>query len=190
MRDVSIIGIGQTTVGEHWERSLRDLAVDAIEAALRDARVERVGALYVGNMLSGELVAQQHLGTLIADWASLGHVEAMKVVAAGASGAAAVRVGHMSVASGMQDLVVVCGVEKTTDADAKTVNASWSSALDGEYEASQGLSMTAIAALLMRRYMHEFGVQKRCFSTFAINAHKNSAHNPHAMFRRPITFTV
>ena len=42
MRDVSIIGIGQTTVGEHWERSLRDLAVDAIEAALKDAKVERV----------------------------------------------------------------------------------------------------------------------------------------------------
>ena len=187
MRDVSIIGIGQTAVGEHWERSLRDLAVDAIEAALQDAKAESVEALYVGNMLSGELVAQTHLGALIADWASLGPIEAMTLEAAGASGAAAIRVGYMSVASGVQDLVAVCGVEKTTDADAKTVNASWSSALDGAYETSQGLSVTAMAALLMRRYMHEFGIQREDFGPFAVNAHQNAVNNPHAMFRRPIS---
>jgi len=187
LRDVSIIGIGQTAVGEHWDRSLRDLAVDAIEAALKDAKVESVDALYVGNMLSGELVSQAHLGALIADWASLGPIEAMKLEAAGASGAAAIRVGYMCVAGGIQDIVVVCGVEKITDADAKTVNASWSSALDGAYEASQGLSVTAIAALLMRRYMHEFGVQREDFAPFAVNAHENAVNNPHAMFRRPIS---
>ena len=187
LRDVSIIGIGQTAVGEHWERSLRDLAVDAIEAALQDAKAESVEALYVGNMLSGELVAQTHLGALIADWASLGPIEAMTLEAAGASGAAAIRVGYMSVASGVQDLAVVCGVEKTTDTDAKTVNASWSSALDGAYETSQCLSVTAMAALLMRRYMHEFGIQREDFGPFAVNAHQNAVNNPNAMFRRPIS---
>ena len=72
MREVSIIGIGQTDVGEHWERSLRDLAVDAMIGAIKDSHAERVDALYVGNMLSGELTAQQHLGALLADWGGLG----------------------------------------------------------------------------------------------------------------------
>jgi acetyl-CoA C-acetyltransferase len=174
-------------VGEHWDRSLRDLGVDAIVAALKDANVGRADALYVGNMLSGELTAQQHLGALLADWAGLGNVEAVKVEAADASGAAAVRMGYLGVASGIQDLVLVCGVEKMTDAKAETSNAAWSSGTDAEYEASQGLSVPAIAGLLMRRYMHEFGVQREEFAPLAVNAHANGANNPYAMFRRPIS---
>jgi len=45
MRDVSIIGIGQTAVGEHWEKSLKDLAAEAILGAISDAQVEHVDAL-------------------------------------------------------------------------------------------------------------------------------------------------
>ena len=69
MRDVSIIGIGQTEVAEHWDRSLRHLAGDAVLAAIEDAGIEptAIDALYVGNMLSGLLTGQEHLGALVAD---------------------------------------------------------------------------------------------------------------------------
>ncbi len=93
MRDVAIIGIGQTRVGEHWEKDLRHLALEALQAAMRDAEVERVDALYVGNMLSGELTGQEHLGALVADFAGLRGVEAVKVEAACGSGAAAAPAG-------------------------------------------------------------------------------------------------
>ena len=187
MRDVSIIGIGQTRVGEHWDRSLRDLAVDAISAALKDANVESVEALYVGNMLSGALTAQEHLGALLADWAGLGNIEAVKIEAAGASGAAAIRMAYISVASGIHDIVVVCGVEKITDADAETTAAAWATALDADYEAFYGLSPVSENALLMRRYMHEFGIERQEFAAFAVNAHQNGARNSYAMFRSPIS---
>ncbi len=58
MRDVSIIGIGQTKVGEHWTTSLRHLALEAIQSAVADARVNdvrQIDALYVGNMMAGAL---------------------------------------------------------------------------------------------------------------------------------------
>lgn len=187
MREVDIIGIGQTSAGEHWERSFRDLAVDAIQAAMQDANVAEVDALYVGNMLSGELVAQQHLGALIADWSGIGTIEALRVEAADASGAAAMRMGYLAVASGAQDMVLVCGVEKTTDADVAWTNAAWSSALDAEYEAAQGLPMPAAAGLIMRRYMHEMEVEREAFAPFAVTAHANGANNPYAMYQRPIS---
>jgi acetyl-CoA C-acetyltransferase len=82
MRDVVIIGIGQTPVGEHWEKSLRHLAHDAIMAAMKDAGIETADALYVGNMLSGQLAGQEHLGALIADFIGLRGIEALKVEAA------------------------------------------------------------------------------------------------------------
>ena len=60
MRDVYIIGFGQTPVGEHWDRSLRDLGADAVLAALARAGIDRPEALYVGNMLSGQVANQEN----------------------------------------------------------------------------------------------------------------------------------
>ena len=187
MRDVTIIGIGQTPVGEHWHKSLRQLAGQAVSAALQDAGLERADALYVGNMLSGEIAAQEHLGALIADFVGLRGIEAYKVEAACCSGAAALRIGYIAVAGGLQDIVIVCGVEKMTDVLGRDTTAALALAADGDYEAALGLSFVAINALLMRRYMHEYGVCHQDFAPFSVNAHRNGVGNPYAMFRRPIT---
>jgi len=187
VRDVSIVGIGQTKVGEHWDKSLRDLAVESLQAAMADAGVEEADALYVGNMLGGQFVGQEHLGTLIADFAGLRGAEAFRVEAACCSGAAALRQGYLAVVSGLHDIVAVSGVEKMTDALGCVTAAGLAMAADGDYEASQGLSLVAIHALLMRRYMYEHGAVNADFAMFAVNAHRNAVGNPYAMFRRPIS---
>jgi len=187
MRDVAIIGVGQTKVGEHWDVSLRHLALQAIQAAMADAGVTQADALYVGNMLSGELVGQEHLGALIADFAGLRGIEAFKVEAACGAGAAALRMGYVAVAGGLADIVVVVGVEKMTDTLGPDTTKALAMAADGDYEATQGLSFVAINALLMRRYMHEYGYSHEDFAPFAINAHSNAVNNPHAMFHFPVT---
>jgi len=187
MRNVSIIGIGQTPVGEHWDKSLRHLAYEALRAAMRDASIERVDALYVGNMLSGEISGQAHLGPLVADFAGLRGVEAVKVEAACASAAAAFRMGLMGVASGFQDVVAVVGVEKMTDDVGSKLTAGLASAADADYETVHGVTFVALNALIMQRYMHEYGLTKADFANFSVNAHANAANNPNAMFRRPIS---
>jgi acetyl-CoA C-acetyltransferase len=187
MRDVAIIGVGQTEVGEHWDVSLRHLALKAVQAALADAGVEQVDAFYVGNMLSGELVGQEHLGALVADFTGYRGVEAFKIEAACGSGAAALRMGYVAVAGGLADVVVVVGVEKMTDALAADTSAALGLAADGDYESSQGISFVALNALLMRRYMHEYGYRHEDFSPFAVNAHKNARNNPYAMFHNAVT---
>lgn len=186
MRDVAITGIGQTKAGEHWDKSLRHLALEAIQVALADAGVTQADALYVGNMLSGELAGQEHLGALIADFAGLRGIEAVKVEAACGSGAAALRMGYVAVAGGVAESVIVVGVEKMTDALGPDVAAALALASDGQYEAAQGISFVAVNALLMRRYMHEYGYNQQDFAPFPVNAHQNAVNNPYAMFRFPI----
>ncbi|NOZ04845.1 MAG: thiolase domain-containing protein [Chloroflexi bacterium] len=187
MREVAIVGIGQTPVGEHWDRSLRDLSVQAILDALDDAHIARADALYIGNMLSGELASQEHLGALVADHLGLAGMEAIKIEAACGSGGAAVRSGALAVASGQQDVVIAAGVEKMTEMSSNCTTRYLASAADGDYEAAQGFSFVAINALIMQRYMYEHGLHKEDFAPFAVNAHANAVGNPHAMFRRPIT---
>ena len=187
MRDVSIIGIGQTPVGEHWEKSLRDIAVEAVLAAMKDAGVQGVDALYVGNMLAGQLAGQEHTAAMVADHAGLRGIEALRVEAACAAGASALRVGYMAVSSGLVDVVIVCGVEKMTDMLGNEVTAALASAADADYEVMHGVSFVALNALLMRRYMYEFNVDRGAFANFAINAHRNGANNPNAMFRSEIS---
>ena len=187
MRDVAIIGVGQKKVGEHWDVSLRHLALEALQAAMADAGVAQADALYVGNMLSGELTGQEHLGALIADFAGLRGIEAFKIEAACGSGAAAVRMGYVAVAGGLADIVAVVGVEKMTDTLGPDTTTALAMAADGDYEASQAVSFVALNALLMQRYMYEYGYRHQDFAAFAVNAHRNGANNPFAMFRFPVT---
>ncbi len=186
MRDVSIIGIGRIPVGEHWESSLRMLAAEAAGAALKDAGITAVDALYVGNAYGATYSSQLHLGALIADYAGLGGIEAFSVEAADASGGAALRAGYLAVASGLVDTVMVLGVEKSTDSIGSARVQARTISLDADYEAAHGATLPALAALLMRRYMHEHKLELSVFEGFSINAHANGALSDYAMFRNKI----
>jgi acetyl-CoA C-acetyltransferase len=186
MTDVVIAGVGQTPVGEHWDISLRELALHAIEPTIQDAGGIQPQALFVSNMLSPTVSGQAHLGALIADFAGLTGIEAVTVEGAGASGGLALRQAYMMVAAGAADSALVVGVEKLTDQTGSGVEAAISTAVDSDYEAVQGLTPTAQAAMLMRRYMHEFNIKHDSFAGFPVVAHANGVNNPNAMFRRAV----
>ena len=187
MRQVAILGIGQIKVDEHWDLSLRELGGNAAFAAMQDAGLDKVDALYVGNMLSPMVSGQNQLGTFFADWIGLWGQEAVKAEAACASGAAALRSGLMAVASGDVDSALIVGVEKMTDKAGHDVTAALATAADADYEVEQGISFVGINALVMRRYMHEFGWKHEDFAPFSINAHANAMHNPFARLHEKIT---
>src|SRR5215212_9740185 len=158
MTDIVIAGIGQTEVGEHWEIGLRELAFTAIQEAVKDSGGLKPQSLFVGNMLAPNLSNQAHLGVLLADYAGLLGIEAVTIEAAGASGGAALRQGYLAVASGMVDVALVVGVEKFTDKVGPEVDTALATTSDSDFEAVQGMTPPAQAALLMKRYMHEYQV--------------------------------
>jgi len=187
MRQVAILGIGQIKVDEHWDLSLRELGGNAAFAAMQDAGMDKVDALYVGNMLSPLVSGQNQLGTFFSDWIGLWDQESVKVEAACASGAAALRAGLMAVAAGDIDSALVVGVEKMTDKAGHDVTAALATAADADYEVEQGISFVGINALIMRRYMHEYGWKHEDFAPFSINAHANAMNNPFARLHEKIT---
>ncbi len=187
MREVAVIGIGQTKVDEHWDKSLRELAGFAVLDAVKDAGLTQVDALYVGNMMSSSANNQAQLGAYIADWVGLRYSESFKVESACSSGAAAFRTALIAVSSGAIDTAVALGVEKMTDSPGAEITAELATAADADWEITQGVSFVGLNALIMRRYMYEYGWTKNEFAPFSINAHANGVYNPYSRFRKAIT---
>jgi len=186
MRQVAILGIGQTKIDEHWELSLREIGGVAAFAAMQDAGVDNVDALFVGNMLSPLISGQNQLGAFFSDWIGLWQKESVKVEAACASGGAALRAGLMAVAAGDVESALVVGIEKMTDKSGHDITAALATAADADYEVEQGVSFVGLNALIMRRYMHEYGWKHADFAPFSINAHANAMHNPFARLHQKI----
>jgi acetyl-CoA C-acetyltransferase len=93
----------------------------------------------------------------------------------------------MAVASGEVECAVVVGVEKMTDSPGSEITAALATAADADWEVDQGVSFVALNALIMRRYMLEYGWKHEDFSQFSINAHANAIHNPYARFHDTLT---
>lgn len=187
MRELAIIGIGQTPVEEQWDKSLREIAGEAVFAALEDAGLEQVDGLFVGNMLSGILSRQESLGALVADWVGLRNTEAFKVEAACGSGAAALRMAIMAVGSGELDSAIAMGVEKMSETKGVDTTAALATAADADYEGAMGVSFVALNALVMKRYLYTYGWTHTDFAPFSINAHQNALANPYARLHEAIT---
>jgi len=143
--------------------------------------------MFIGNMLATTLSHQANLGALLTDNTGLRGIEGTTVEAAGASGGAALRMGYLAVASGMVDTALVVGVEKFTDMVGPEVEAALAQTTDSDYEAVHGVTPTTQAALLMQRYLCDYGVARQAFAGFSITAHANAVANPNAMYRKAIS---
>ena len=74
MKNLSVVGIGSTAFGQHKTKSITELAKQAAKEAILDAGIDKtqIGALYVGNFISGPLNGQEILGGILADSLGLG----------------------------------------------------------------------------------------------------------------------
>jgi acetyl-CoA C-acetyltransferase len=187
MRDVAIIGIGMTRFGELWEKSLRDLMVEAGLQAIADAGVDHVDSMYVGCMSSGLFVEQEHLASLASDFLGLGPIPATRVESACASGGLAVRSAFIEVASGLSEVVLAMGVEKMTDLAGDACTAALATAADQDYESFHGVTFPGLYAMIARAHMERYGTTSEQLAATAVKNHANGALNPLAQFRNRIT---
>lgn len=182
MRDVAVIGMGLTPFGELWDTSLRDLFAMAAADCIADAQVgrERIQSAYIGCMSSGLFVGQEHLASILCDYAGLKGIAATRVESACASGGAAFRAAYLEVASGASDFVLAGGVEKMNDgADATYCLAT---AADQEYEAYNGVTFPGLYAMIARAHMAKYGTTPQQLAAVAVKNHRNGAKNPKAQF--------
>ncbi|MBV30842.1 MAG: acetyl-CoA acetyltransferase [Actinobacteria bacterium] len=179
---VAIIGMGCTNFGEHWDKSVDDMLIDAAQEAYASAGVvqDDIDAFWLGTMASG--VSGLTLSKpLQIDYKPVTRLENMC-----ATGSEAFRNACYAVASGAYDTVMAIGVEKLKD--------SGYSGLTGSAPPSDGTSSTITApatfSLLAPAYAKKHGLDedtmKEVLTRIAWKNHKNGALNPRAQFRKEV----
>ena len=188
MREVAVIGVGMQKWGELWEKSFRDLFVEAAVNAMDDAGVDHIDSMYIGCMSGGLFAAQEHLASLMADYLGVGNIPATRVESACASGGVAMKMGWMEVASGLSDIVLIGGVEKMTDINGDEATFALSTAADTEYEGYNGITFPGLYAMMARAYMDKYGLTYEQLSWPSVKNHENGAKNEYAQY--PFTVTL
>jgi acetyl-CoA C-acetyltransferase len=189
MRPVAVIGAGKTPFGAFPDRDLRSLAVEAGGKCLHDAHVApaQVDAFYLGNFSGPAFVGQNHLAPYVSTALGISGVPATRIEAACASSGSAFFHAWAEVAAGINDVVMVVGVEKMTSQNTARVSEILAEAGDCSGEMKAGNTFASLFAMIARRHMHDFGTKREHLSAVAVKNHANGALNPDAHMRKVIT---
>lgn len=189
MRKVHVTGIGSTTFGQHSDRRIETLAVEAGEAALADAAVDRaeIGAVYLGNFVSGPLTGQEVLAGLVADNLGLPDVPCTKVEGACASGGIAFRHAYLAIATGQCDAALAVGVESMTQAPGERVTAALNCAMDNRSDGVSGLTFPGLFGMAWRLHAKRYGTTRAQVSAVVRKNKANGLSNPLAQMGRVIS---
>ncbi|MSQ47556.1 MAG: thiolase family protein [Deltaproteobacteria bacterium] len=205
MRQVAVVGAGMTRFGKHQDRSMKDLAREAVENALRSAGIEReaIEAAAVGNAVAGLITGQECIrGQVVLREMGIGGIPVINTENACASSSTAFHIAWLYVASGMYDTVLAVGMEKLFHPDKKRTFTAIGSAIDleiadefarqmsGEQSGGAGESRSVFMdyyANLARQHMARYGTTREQFAQIAAKNHTNGSLNPNAQFQTPRT---
>ncbi len=117
MRDVIVAGVGMTAFGKFYDKSIRNLAEEALNEALKDASIQPkdVGMVFFANAVGGVITGQEMIrGQSALHHTGLLGTPILNVENACASSSSALSMARMAVASGSVDIAVAIGAEKLT----------------------------------------------------------------------------
>ena len=212
MEKTYIIGVGMSHFGRFLERSLADLAGDAIGEALEDCGLSReeIDAVFFANATQGVVEGQHSVrGQIALRQLGFPSVPVTNVENACASGSSALSLAAAHVASGQGDVALAIGADKMNATDRDRSFAIFDGAWDVSDVAGQiarleelGKAMQPPArdkepgqrsvfmdvyASLARFHMARFGTTQADIARVAAKNHTHSTLNPKAQYRNAMT---
>ncbi|MFC6310668.1 thiolase family protein [Paraburkholderia dipogonis] len=212
MTNIYIAGIAMTVFGRHLERSIDDLAGEALRGALQDAgcSADAIGTAYYAGMTNGPLQGQIGIpGQVVFSKIGLEGIPMFNVENACASGSTAAHLAIQSLKAGVCDVALAIGAEKMNVPDKAKAFALFEGGWDvsrveenfaslmklgegiepppgSESELPYSRFMSVYAALC-RYHMKTYGTTQRQIAAVSAKNHGHSVHNPYSQFRKPFT---
>jgi len=181
MRDVAVIGVGQSTFGKAPQRTADELGQESVVAALKDAGISPrdIQVAYASRLYDASTTAQSILKEV-----GIGCIEMINVENACAGGATAFRGVWKEIATDQYDVGIAIGVESmTTSPVARKLIPPGKDDLEGQL----GLTMPGLFAILARRQMEQYGTTLEDFAQISVKNHHHGCLNPFAQYRKEFT---
>lgn len=175
---VEVAGVGIHPFGRFEDRTVTDMGVTAVRAALAEAGVGRgdFQAAFCGTAYAGVAAGHKVLGEL-----ALTGIPIVDIEAGCASGAAALQLAAGAIRAGQHDCVLVFGIEKMPKGIIR-------SNFFEPWREEAGLAATpAYFALRAQRLLREAGLTKDDLARVVVKNRRNGVNNPNAMFRKEVT---
>jgi acetyl-CoA acetyltransferase len=184
MRDAFIVGVGMTPLGKHLDKQLRDLGRMACSNALSDAGVhpKEIQAGFCGNALGQALQGEAGIAQSVFWEVGINKIPMVNVENACCSGSTALREAWLAVASGLYDIALAVGVEKTYTEKGGILEIG-----QADLELKLGLVLPGYFALAARHYMEETGITKEDLALVAVKNRFHGSLNPYSQFQTPVT---
>lgn len=188
MREVGIVGAGHTKFGKWTGGTFSDMLCEASTEALDDAGIKTgaghgVGQVIVGTMGAGMINHQSGVASALVDTLNLRPSMAETVENGPASGASAVKLGYMAIASGMCDVALVVGGEMMRVVSGWEGTDFVATMLHPEAEYNYGLTLPSFAGMFTRLCMEKYGIEEKDLAIVSVKNHENAMHNPVAHIR-------
>ena len=212
MSNIYIAGISMTVFGRHFERSLDDLAGEALDGALKDAGCskEDIGTAFYAGITNGPLQGQFAIpGQVVLGKLGVDGIPIYNIDNGCAAGSSAFALAVQSLKAGVTDVALAIGAEKMNVEDKlsvlKLMEAGWDvSRADENYarlvklgegvvppegsESDKPFSrFMSIYAALCRNHMAKWGTTQRQIAAVSAKNHQHSVHNPWSQFRKSFT---
>ncbi len=191
MEPVYILGAGRTDFKRNLRKegkALRDLIVEAGQAALKDAKIDpkEIEAAAVGNFNAGQFTKQLHLGGFVPEIDPALHgIPTMHTEAACASGALAVLLGSQWIMGGFHDAVLVVGAEQQKTMSAKDGSECLGAAADYHEEQPEygDFMFPKLFGKIAQIYIEKYGASEKELSWVAYKNYAHARLNPMAQMR-------
>jgi len=187
MREVAIVGAGQTKFDRRSDASIREIAFEAFKEAVEDAGIMR-GEIDASIICSATHYDKQRTPAgIIAEYLGLNPQPTYNVEAVCASSGVGVRNAWALISSGLHDVVAVVGIQKMTELRSDEIQEVMGRSGDVMWESPFGPTMPAYFAMYANAHMNTYGTTEEQLAKVAVKNHFYGAKNPKAMFQKEIT---
>ena len=212
MTDIYIAGIAMTVFGRHFERSLEDMAGEAVAGALKDAGASRdqLGTAFYAGITNGPLQGQSAIpGQVVLGKLGIEGLPVYNIDNGCAAGSSAFALAVQSLKAGVTDVALALGAEKMNVPDKlsvlKLMEGGWDvSRVEENFarlvQLGEGIEppegsesdkpyskFMSIYAALCRNHMKKWGTTQRQIAAVSAKNHQHSVHNPWSQFRKAFT---
>jgi acetyl-CoA C-acetyltransferase len=190
-RKVAVIGAGmsrfgilypQMRIADLWQEAW----LNAVKTVDKNFDVKDIGEAFFGNFTADLFNHQGHLAPFLADLVGLNPVPATRFEAACCSSGLAFRQAVINVASGLNDVVCVGGVELMNEQSTAGVTDALAAAADTTYEYYAGATFPGLYAAIANAHMHKYGTTMEDLWRVGIKNHTNGKENPFAQMQQTI----